>query len=235
MTNAIIHLVTNRSGDFHHPSLGSVIGYTPHVESPEETTLRRFLHLKDTDSDYYVIGALGAIYAFPELVREYGEDGRTFDLQSWRKDDDAFYPGNMVNSRKDAFAIHRTPTEFPVALEWYLSYMDAQHMLIQVGTARYVVPVRVSATTLYVEWPDELGIQGAIALADTWTTGTHMTLRHTPVGFPYTELARQLTQREDARRLLTDRGYMSYFYAAQSDIEKCAVTYTALAWPSYYG
>lgn len=232
--NEIIHLVTNRSGDFHHPSLASVVGYKPHKEPADEASLRAFLQLKKTDTDYYVIGALAAVYAFPALVREFNEKGRTFDLSAWRKDDDVFYPGQLVNSRSHAFNVHRIPTEFPVEIEWRLSYLDSATMLVQVGSQRYNVPVRVAAGILYAEWPAELGIQGAIELDAGWGSSTVMTMRHIPTGFPYEELARQLANREDARRLLTERGYMPYFYSAQSHIEKCAVTYTALAGPSKY-
>ena len=236
MINALIHLITNRAGNFHHPSLASATAYEPHREPTAEATLRDFLQLRNTDTDYYVIGALTSVYAFPALVREFGEDGRTFDLTSWRKDDDVFYPGEMVNSRRDAFTVHRTPTEFPVVSEWKLSFLDAQTMLIQVGVHRYNVSVRKSASTLYVDWPVELGIQGAIELSGgTWDSTVTMTLIHTPTGFPYDVLAAQLANREDARHILTERGDMSYFYSAQSAIEKCAITYTALAWPAHYG
>jgi hypothetical protein len=235
MMNEVIHLITNRSGDFHHPSMASIVGYTPHTETTDEASLRQFLKLKDTSTDYYVIGAIMAVYAFPAIAQEFKEQGRTFDVTLWRKDQDVFYPGTLVNSRQDAFNVHRVPSEFPVAFEWRMSYLDAQTMLIQLGTVRYAVPVRVAAGKLYVEWPEELGIQGAISLdEEDWSTTTVLTMLHTPVGFPYTALASQLANREDARRILTGRGYMKHFYAAQSSIEKCAITYTALAGTAQY-
>jgi hypothetical protein len=234
MTNSIIHLVTNRSGDFHHPSLGAVRGYTPHRETDDETTLRTFLQLRDTSTDYYVIGAIASVYAFPDLVREYKESSRTFDLTSWRKDEDGFYPGKFVNTRRDAFNVHRVAQEFPVEMEWLLSYLDAQTLLVRLGSTRYNVPVREAGGILYAEWPEELGIKGAIELSGSWDASTFMTLIHTPGGFPYTVLAEKLRHRDDARRLMTDRGYMSHFYAAQSAIEKCAIAYTALAWPTQH-
>jgi len=235
MINQIIHLVTNRSGDFHHPSLASAADYVPHVEPADEASLREFLHLKDIDTDYYIIGALTSIYAFPELVGEFNETDRNFDLSLWKPDDDAFSPGDLDNSSCCIFNIHRVPTEYPVVTQWDMSYLDATSLLIQLGTKRWVARVRESATKLYVDWPAELGLQGAVELDGAWTTGYKMTLLHTPSGFPYEELARQIANREDARRILTDRGYMPYFFAAQSDLEKCAILYTALAWPSQYG
>lgn len=235
MINRIIHLVTNRSGDFHHLSLASVADYEPHTEPKYEKSLREFLRLNDTDTDYYVVAAISSIYAFPELYHEFGEQQRTFDLSQWRSDDDAGYPSQFVNTREDAFNLHRVPTEFPVAMQWDLSFLDSATLLIKLATRRFNVTAREANGILYVEWPEELGIQGAIDLnGQSWSSGFKMTVLHTPTGFPYTELVRQLDNREDARRILTDRGYMDNYYSAQSDIEKCALTYTALAWPANY-
>ena len=233
MTNTVLHLVTNRAGDFRHPTFDSATTYRPKTETADEASLREYLGLKDTTTDYYVVGALTAVYAFPAFLSEFGEDKRTFDLTRWRPDQDAVYPVFLVNSRREAFNIHRVPTEFPVSIQWNLSYVDATTMLVQLGTARYMVPVRAAAETLYLDWPEELGIEGAIDLdGASWTTGFTATILHTPIGFPYDVLAEKLKNRQDARRILTDRGYMPYFFAAQSAMEKCAAVYTALAWPT---
>lgn len=231
MINAVLHLVTNRAGDFHHPAFASAVDFTPHAETEDEKSLRTFLQLRDTTTDYYVVGALNAIYAFPDILAEFGETQRTFNLARWRKDNDGFYPGSFVNTNAHVFSVQRIPNEFPVDMEWILSYLDAQTMKIQLASKTYLAPVRISGDILYVEWPEELGIKGAIKLEVAWDSSARMTLSHTPVGFPYGKIVEHVVHRDDARRLLTGRGYMSHFFAAQSDMEKCALLYTALAEP----
>jgi hypothetical protein len=232
MTNAVLHLVTNRAGNFHHPSLASAVSFSPRAETEDEQSLRTFLQLRDTTTDYYVLGALNSIYAFPEILAEFGETQRTFNLSRWRKDSDTFYPGKFVNTNAHVFSVQRVPNEFPVDMEWLLSRVDSQTLKIQLASHTYYASARLSNNILYVEWPEELGIQGAIQLDGEWNASTLMHLYHTPVGFPYSKIVEYVVHRDDARRLMTGRGYMSHFFSAQSDIEKCALLYTALAAPT---
>jgi len=235
MKNSVIHLITNRAGDFHHPSLASVTDYTPHTESAEEISLRDFLQLRDQSTDYYVIAAINAVYAFPELVAEFKESQRTFDLSLWSKDDDNITSNGVLNTQDKVFTIHRTPTEFPVQMRWELSYVNGTTMKIRLGDLFWDVNVRTTEdNVMYVDWPEELGISGALNLDNTWSSGDTMTIIHTPTRFPYGRLAEIVTNRDDARRVMIDRNYIRNFYLAQSDIEKCAILYTALAWPEKY-
>ena len=234
MKNSVIHLITNRKGDFHHSSLASVSDYEIHAEPDEEASLRTFLQLGDTTTDYYVMGALGAVYAFPELFAEFKETQRTFDISLWSKDDDNFTPNGVINTTDEVFNLHRTPTEFPVEMEWIMTYTNDNTMRVVLGAASYDVPVRATTNTLYADWPEELGISGAISLDATWSSGDEFRIHHTPTRFPYSRIVELITNRADARMIMTNRGYMRNFYLAQSDIEKCAILYTALAWPENY-
>lgn len=231
MENAVIYLVTNRSGDFRHPSLASCDRYTPIPEAPDEIKLRALLRLNDTSTDYYVMGALMAVYAFPDILAEYRETGRSFEPTLWEPDEDVLTGGAFRDTSQDAFYLHRVPDEWPVAMSWDIAFMDATTALVTVGDARYRVPVRASGGSLYATWPEALGLRGAVDLDGSWTSGATLHLEHVPVSFPYHRAVEKVMASPGSLSLISARGYMGAFYSAQSDIEKFALALTALAWP----
>lgn len=236
MRNSVLHLVTNRNDGFASAVFPASEEYTPHSETDLEAEIRTFLQFDRKDTDYFILGPIMAVYAFPDILQEFKEDIRTFNFSDIRHPDDQTGGCALVGTQRAPLFIHRVPAEWPVQMDWKISYVDGRTLKITLGTVyKQLVKYRKSGVYLYVDWPSELGINAAIELpSETWASGSEVFIHHTPVEYPYALVVDKLTKKNAVTHLLTTRGLMAHFYAAQSAIEKMAVITLAFSNPQAY-
>lgn len=232
MRDAVIHLITNRSGDFHHPSLATLTSYTPTARVGVEVEVRQALRLDDVETDYYAVASAMAVYAFPDILAEFGETARSVDFSMWRPDDDTIVGGEFANTNQDVFRIARMPREWPVATVWRITYVEDGARITLDNQPALLAPARAVGDYLHVEWPEELGVAGKIKLDSTWQSGSELQIYHTPPSFPYGLALQAMLAVPGAIQLIQAKGYMELYWGAQTDIERYAAAMAALADPA---
>lgn len=235
--NTVLHAITNRSGDFVSDIFPSDTSYKPVVLSSDAAALRKFLQLDNTSHDYYVVGCLAALNAFPELLESLGSDDQTFDLTRYQRPEDVtnleLIPGPYGPPN-----IKRVATEFPAQLDMRLVYESPTVGVFSLGNRREEITVDVDTDSFAPAWPVWAGVAGAVDAV--WSSTIQFNIRHTPISFPYDALAEKLDQNRDKNMLLLATDLLTHYFSARSGIEKVATVATALAlsnpafsWPKF--
>lgn len=234
MINKILHTVTNRK-NFVSPVFPSTTKFEPTSQAPTPTAVRELLQLPFTPHDYFVVGALQAADAVPDIRWDFQEEQRTYDLRHYRKPVGWSTGADLVGSVYGPPLINRVADEWPVFFDIYGSYVDAGHLRVTGGSHSDIVRATSSDGQLLVEWPEWTGIQGNLANLDPgWTSVFVWHLYHVPANYPYRKVAEVLTESTEANQLLTGQGLMAQFASAQTAVEKVALTTLALS-KSYHG
>lgn len=232
MKNAVLHLLTNKNSGFFSTIFPVTSDYKVRTETEAQQEIRQLLRLHITDSDYYLMGALAAVYAFPEILREFNESSKTFKLSDWVRPADTITGAQYHNLPNINFALRYKPKVWPVELAWTISYLDSKNLIIRLGDSKFIVPYTVSSLNiLRPDWPEELGIQGALKLDGTWQSSSVLEIRHTPVSYPYDTILNKLSKNTNVYTLLDLAGLSKEFFSAKTSLEKFAILLLALAAP----
>lgn len=236
MRDSVLHLVTNRASTFGSPIFPSASLYVPHTEGTSESSLRDFLRLRSNDPAYYLVGVLASVYSFPEIVEEFKETDKTFDLKDYVPPSNTVSGGSFVNLFGKSFSLERVPIEYPILTDILVKYKDSREVSIVACNNTYNVPFAVrSGDNLDIEWPEELGIHGILyPSAGTWITGSYVNIYHQPITYPYKVVTDSVLKNSDYIQLLSSLGLMKNIYSAQSPVERMALIALALANPSTY-
>lgn len=233
----ILNLVTNRSNNFQSPILNFESGYRARRETSEEIAIRKLLRLEVGNPDYFVIGVLQAINAFPEIKRTFPQDGVEFyDLSKWRKPATSFESGKLIPSRQGPPWIKRVADSWPVSFLIELKYITGDAGLVRCGAFSEIVTVRTGTDAddyqlVHLDWPTKLSMNGTAKFNNliNWAPGTVLKIYHTPANFPYGAVVRSTQYSVEKNRLLVSQGLMAQYFSAQSDTEKVALLGLALA------
>lgn len=224
--NEFLHALTNREV-FASPMFPTVTTFRARPQTPNQISLRQTLQLHVITHDYFVHGLLAAFYSFPELVECFPET-RTFELRDFRRAPDSWVGATPAPDQHGPFVMRRRATEFPVQMRMTLSYVDATHMRISLGSESWAVPAYWHAGTLYPEWPAELGVSGALLVAD-WSSAFEATVQHMPINYPYEACVAALENVPFKNTMLLQVGLMEHYYFAATPFEKVAAAALALA------
>ncbi len=238
MRNAVLHLITNKSGDFGSALLPSYSTFNPVVPSSEETALREAL--KINDGLYYLLNSMAAVYAFPFLLADFKETETTFKLSDFRSDPLQVYNATYFNTPTNNFSILLKPTTFPEAgyFNWTISYNDEDTLNIKCCNKAYTISyTRLTASSgapvITATWPAETGMQGGFQLpaGASWSSGYFINLTVPALTFPYAVAVAKASQLPGTAKILNDAGLARNFANAQSAIEKYGTLMLALARP----
>ena len=225
MVNKILTAITNRLS-FATATFPRSTTTLPALPDDVEH-VRKLLKLDYYIDDYFVVGALAAIDAFPHLKEGFGEDVRSFRLLDYQRPLDQWTVLHVGGH--EAPTVRRIPTEFPVTFDITFDFVDSTNMRATVGVTSFIVPVRPLGTILEPAWPAELGITGALDLqAQAWDNTFHARLRHVPSGYPYAVVAGILDDDTTKNTLLLASGLLLQYMRAVDPVEKVATVLTAL-------
>jgi len=228
MPNEILHRVTNRAS-FATPLFPPSLTFTPRELPPAAETVRRLLQLDYTGDDYYVLGAMNALYSFPEMIEALGPDQPTFALAAFQRPCDTWVGVAPRNNQQGPFVLRRYPLEYPVERTITLQYVNPVTMLMLIGTMQLTVPVRVWDDIMDADWPPASGFSGGLSLINqSWDENFKAVITHMPVSFPYRRLMEILKVNRDVTLLLTQQGLIEHFTLAASPIERVATVLLAL-------
>lgn len=227
MIDKILHAVTNRS-DFSSSGLRSVSGFTPITPAPAAETVMRLLCLDYSTNDYYVQGALAAIDAFPAIREAFREGDRSYALSEFQRPPDTFTGVTPRSGAQGPWELHHPPKVFPVTFEAQLSFLDSNQMGVSWDGASFPVPCSVSDNTIFPDWPEDLGVVGALELLQAWGPGFRGTLSHVPTSFPYRAAVELLDLNTDKNELLLHAGLIEHYSFAADALEKFATVLLAV-------
>lgn len=123
------------------------------------------------------------------------------------------------------------PVDFPVEVWPATNIIDVQYtkgenwVSIYYNYKRWVVASHYHKDRLYVNWPKELGISGALLIPDSSTT-IHMPIN---LRYPATLVATQLSQNASFYKLTEAVEHTHDFFYADNDYEKIGVAALSLA------
>lgn len=239
MRNAVLHLVTNKSGNFGTPILPENSFYTPHTPTEAEAFVRARLLIND--SLYHLVNSMLAVYAFPEILSDFRETSRTFDFKNLQKNTVTISGATYANTATENFNIVNIPTSFPSAnyFNWQIRCQDFENLVFIGCDTNYTIPYTLTETIqdtvthriVSAAWPAVTGIRGGFDLdaATDWSFGNYFSLTVYPAVFPYDAAISYINRFAETATLLTDSGLARNYYNAQSSIEKYATLMLALA------
>jgi hypothetical protein len=241
MRNAVLHLITNKSGNFGSLVLPENSFYTPHTETAEETFIRSKLLIND--SNYHLVNSMLAVYAFPEILSDFRETSRTFDFKDLQRNTVTISGATYANTATENFNIVNVPATFPSTsyFNWTIQYQDYENLVFIGCGGSYTIPYTLTETVqdavtyriISAEWPAVSGIKGGFSLdpSTDWSTGNSFSLTVYPAVFPYEAAVNYVNKFSETATILTNTGLARNYYNAQSYIEKYATLMLALANP----
>lgn len=239
MRNAVLHLITNKSGNFGSSVFPENSFYTPHDSSEAESFVRSKLLIND--SIYHLVNSMLAVYAFPEILSDFRETSRTFDFKNLQRNIVTISGASYANTPTANFNIVNIPTSFPSVnyFNWQIKCQDYENLVFTGCDTSYTIPYTLTETTqdavtyriVSADWPSISGIKGGFSLdpATDWSYGNSFSLTVYPAAFPYAEAINYVNKFAETATLLTDTGLARNYYNAQSNIEKYAILMLALA------
>lgn len=242
MRNAVLHLISNKSGGFASPALPPYSAYTPYQATADEDFIRSKLRIND--SNYHLINSMLAVYSFSEIYSEFRETSRTFQIKDLQTNSVTISGASYANTETENFNIVNIPTSFPSVnyFNWQIQYQDLENLNF-IGcdisvTVPYTLTTVTQDTTTYrlltAEWPAVAGIKGGFALDSnlSWSTGNSFSLTVYPCSFPYAAAVSYIEKYAQTASVLNAAGLARNYYNAQTSIEKYATLMLALANPA---
>lgn len=238
MRNAVLHLITNKKDNFNLDGLPTSSNYTPFVPTESETKIRDALFINS--SPYYLINSLVAAYTFEEILAEFNESERTYELYALPKMPLILSGASYANTADQNFNIAFKPSSFikPVNLNWSIKYNTEQTLDLQYAGNFVSLNYSIDANkVLSADWPSDSGIRGGFKIPEDkeWSIGSLSTISIVvpPVSFPFDAAISYLKRfhSNDLYKLLNEYGLSRNFLNAQSSIEQYALILLALAKP----
>ena len=223
--NEVLHSVINRGAGFATPSFPSHTDFVPDTNEVAQS-VRAYLGLTRTDTDYFVVGALQILRAYPDLLCRFGEKQRNYTLGIYKPNPPQCSPARLVTRDSVAPFVRRRPQEWPPVFDTKITLVDVDTLdLLQDTTTR--LNYTRSGETLLVPWSVACGIGGALWCPD-WTGVREIHVRADPYGYPYTLLAEQLILRDDVQAVLEQSDAWVSFVDTPSAPRKIALLLAAL-------
>jgi len=239
MINAVLHLVTNKGGNFGSSLLPSYSNFTPYTEESYETIVRQALMINS--GLYYLINSLISVYSFPDILSEFNETGKTFYLKDFRLSPVYISNAEYCNTQTDNFNILAVPDILPKNQNYFncnVSYVSNTELSLSYKNKAVNISYEKSTGSdnrviVAGEWPVDSGIKGAFKLpsGESWKAGYNINIFSQPIIYPYAEAVNEINKLSATPQLLANAGVARNYYNAQTSIEKYALLMLALANP----
>jgi hypothetical protein len=241
MRDAVLHLISNKSGSFNIPCFPAYSDYTPYEPTAQETVLRDKLLINM--SSYHLINSMLAVYSFSDILSDFRESSRTFNFNDLPISALSITNATYANTETENFNIVNVPNTFPSAnyFNWSIKCQDSEFLIFSGCDISVTIPYTLDNVTqdavsyriLTAGWPTIAGIKGGFALDPslTWSFGDQITLTVPPVTFPYDKAIDYINILPETAQVLSTAGLARNYYNAQSDIEKYALLMLAISRP----
>lgn len=224
MQNAVLHLLTNRAGDFGSTIFPNSSVYTPHSESKVEESIRSLLKLRTGDSPYFLINIMGAIYAFPEIFAEFKETNTSFQFSDYVRPPNTVSGGSIVSMYGKTVSYSRIPNQYPIDFEITISYKDSEKVRIIIDDVEHEANYTIRGDGFMdIDWPEISGLSGIVQPNTSWNVGSLIRVYHQPVSYPYKAVVDCVLKNTDYISYISSTGLLKNMYSAQTDLEKVAI------------
>jgi hypothetical protein len=224
---SLLHLLTNRTS-FCSPLFPMVTSYVPVQDTGIGDAARSLFGLDRTDTDFFVVAALGLLRTCPDLLGSLPDDSKLYDINLYRPGLPSVEGGGLIHDGPTAPGIVRVMTEWPPVFDIMLTLQTGGTGILQIGGQSWPVTTRTQDDLMKVSWPAASGITGLLRTDGDWSSPV-WTLHHTPVRIPYALIRQQLLDSVDACGLLSQQQLMDAFAACVFDYRAVALALTALA------
>lgn len=224
--NEILHSVINRGSGYATPSFPARTSFVPDDDAVSNS-VREFLGFSRGDTDYFVVGALQLLRAYPDLLCRFGEKQRNYTLQIYRPGPPQCSPARLVTRDATAPYVRRRPQEWPPVFDTTITIVDGATMDVKQGSVSTRLNYTRSANHLLVPWPAQCGIGGSLQHPD-WDSVQTVSIYAEPYGYPYDILAEQLVLRDDVQAVLDRAEAWVSFVDTPSSPRKIALLLAAL-------
>jgi hypothetical protein len=224
MIEDFIYDLTNRGSGFVWARFPVDPTFLPKALPDYAERVRVGLKLDDTSSDYYLVGALGALLGCPWVGEQVGTLEDLMPLATFSPPPDAWVGGELKAGPLDPATFALMPEIWPVELTTTLTFFDSQRAVLRSGDlAEYVAVALNPNGRLKVDWPSRFRARGVIDLSVTWESGASILIQHHPSAYPYRQAAEHLGGLRETNQLLLRSGLAAGWHAARSDMERVAL------------
>lgn len=226
--NERLYSVTNRDTGFSSEAFPAATGFVSDRNSAADA-LRRVMRLSAGEDDYFTVGILAAIRAFPVYSELLPENGSAVDLGRYVRPITRHEGGTLTSSPSGPPRVLRVCSSWPPTFEVSVSYLADDAAVIRYDGKKVTTGCRkMEALRIDPTWPEDIGINGRVSLVNEWTAGSVYRITDYPVRFPYATLAEILRGSSEAQSLLSASSLAGAFYGARTAIEKVALVAIAL-------
>jgi hypothetical protein len=228
-TNLFLWLLSGRSSGFASPALNTNIGYPLHAVPKEVEAARELLCLGDTRSDFYVFGALGALYASLPSTRDLPSETATaftpelFTLQEpvvigalLRPPDGQSWPSiqNVAQGRMS-----------PIVFD--IRFQDGQTSVVTDQGTSLILDHEHHGGLLSVPGLSQFGIR-ALFKVSSWTVGSYFQISAPLTRYPYAVMAEAIRQRGDLLTFMNSEGLLESFSSPVSAVQQVGALAAAI-------
>lgn len=237
MIDAVIHRLTNRSGDFVDPALSAAVSFVPLEEDAGSSQLRDFLKLRPGDPECHLRACLAAVYSYEEVLAEFGESKSTFSVCDLRPAAVSGEGVSLVGGFGVTPSLIYSPASYPFSGKTRIECLDSSlSIATQDAVTRNVSHSMRSNGLVQLWWPAEFGISGFLDIGGaSWEPGYSVELEHDPTVYPYKLAVDEAIKLSGVIHHLSAVGLLSHFTAAQSPMEKMALLCLATAYTAIHG
>lgn len=227
--NERLYSITNRDTGFTSEAFPLATGFISERGNDEADRLRAALHLVEGSDDYFTVGILAAVRAFPVYGELLPEKGSAADMSRYVRPSTTHEGGQLVADPTGPPRVTRVCQVWPPTFRVDLEYLaDDAATLRYDGGSETIACRMMTAQKIEPTWPESSGIRGRVELTNNWTTGNRYRINDYPVRFPYAATAEMLRNNSDAQAILQSSELAGAFYGARSAVEKVALVAIAL-------
>lgn len=227
--NERLYSITNRDTGFSSEAFPAPTGFSPARGDEPADALRKELRLSEGQDDYFTVGILSAVRAFPVYYELLPENGTMVDLGLYVRPKTLHAGGTLTADSEGPPRTVRVCSSWPATFSVELEYLaDDAATLRYDNKSEVIACTKMGDRRIAPAWPSDCGIHGRVDLALDWTGGARYRIEDYPVRFPYEALAEVLNRSSEAASILSASELAGSFYGARSAIEKVALVAIAL-------
>jgi hypothetical protein len=232
-TNLFLWLLTGRSKDFANETLNTRVTFTSQKLPAEVLHMRSLLKFDDRRTDFYVLGALGAVYMSTSLLRSMVSENQAVFVPGMLRLSPVVSSATLLS--KDQFSwpyIDGRVAGRDGFTQVSLTYIDAEMVELstdaglKIAVAYELVSetggLRLKVPTIY-----DYGIHADMRVG-TWGPGDIVSVGVSPTRYPYSAMAEKLAQDSVSIRMMNEEGTLQAFSETSSSARKVGLAALAV-------
>ena len=234
-TNLNLWLLTGRAEGFVSEHLNTAVAYP--TASPTSTVVaaRKFLRLDQTNTDFYVLGAMAAAYASMPSLRELPDDNLAVFCRDLLRMptpavtgatlspvDGVSWP-SMVNHPRTTQAFTRLT----------FTRKGDQVLIRSDGDVDLLSDFSLTPNGVFIEKALELGVRAVFDVGGVWQEGSVIIVDVPPSRYPYAAFSDELNENGELLKFMSQAGTMEAFASSTNPVFKVGALAAAIMLESF--